>query len=227
MVASGKIFKIRQETGLKSISDKLTDYKKEELYENEQDNFTLLVEIKELSLEKNSLKGVFAQDIITHIYHHGEQIPLPMTLETSFVFTIHENQLLLIVLEKKYRANYVANKLSELLFVGVGYISEAKIPSETLKAYHENNPKNTKIIFFGEVDIPNINKLSLYGPDLKDTSLYQNYLSHGEIWYIVVTSQKYGYIVGITGNATITVFNNIDRSDYVTFVIDEIFSLID
>jgi len=155
MVASGKIFKIRQETGLKSISDKLTDYKKEELYENEQNNFTLLVEIKELSLEKNSLKGVFAQDIITHIYHHGEQIPLPMTLETSFVFTIHENQLLLIVLEKKYRANYVANKLSELLFVGVGYISEAKIPSETLKAYHENiiRSRSKRYFFISELSL--------------------------------------------------------------------------
>lgn len=227
MVASGKIFKIRQQIDLKSITDKLTDYKKEEIYENEQDNFTLLVEIRELSLEKNLLKAVFAQDIMTRIYHHGEQIPLPITLETSFVFAIHQNQLLLIVLEKKHRANYVANKLSELLFIGIGCISEAKIPSETLKAYHENNPKNTKIIFFDEVDVPNINKLSLYGSDLKDTTLYESYLSHGEIWYIVVTSQKYDYIVGITGNATITIFNNIEKSDYLTFVVDEIFSLID
>jgi len=227
MVASGKIFKIRQQTDLKSITDKLSDYKREEIYENEQHNYTLLVEIKELSLEKNLLKGVFAQDIITHIYHHGKQMPLPMTLETSFVFAVHRNQLFLIVLEKKHRANYVANKLSELLFVGIGYISETKIPSETLKAFHENNPKNTKIIFFDKVDIPNINKLSLYGSDLRDTNLYQNYLSHGEIWYIVVTSQKYDFIVGITGNATITIFNNIEKSEYVTFIFDEVFSLIE
>lgn len=154
-------------------------------------------------------------------------MPIPRTLETSFVFSVYQNQLLLIVLEKKHRANYVANKLSEVLFVGIGYISEAKILPKTLKAFHENNPKNTKIIFFDEVDIPNINKLSLYGSDLKDTSMYQNYLSHGEIWYVVVTSEKYGFIVGITRNATVTIFNNVEKSDYVDFVVNEIFSLIE
>lgn len=227
MVASGKVFKVRKQTDLQSLHDMLNSYKKEETYENEQYNFTLLVEIRDLSLENNSLKGVFAEDIMTYIYHHGEQMPVPRTLETSFVFSSYQNQLLLIVLEKKHRANYVANKLSEVLFVGIGYISEAKILPKTLRAFHENNPKNTKIIFFDEVDIPNINKLSLYGSDLKDTDLYLNYLTHGEIWYVVVTSEEYDFIVGITRNATVTIFNNVEQSDYITFVVNEIFSLLE
>ena len=131
MVASGKVFKVRQQTDLQSIHEKLNSYKREEIYENEQYNFTLLVEIRDLSLENNSLRGVFAEDNITYIYHHGEQMPIPRTLETSFVFSLHQNQLLLIVLEKKHRANYVANKLSEVLFVGIGYISEVKILPKT------------------------------------------------------------------------------------------------
>jgi hypothetical protein len=48
-----------------------------------------------------------------------------------------------------------------------------------LKGFHPRNPEDTKIAFFDNIDIPNVDKLSLYGPDPMNTSLFEDYGSHG------------------------------------------------
>jgi len=46
------------------------------------------------------------------------------------------------------------------------------------------------------------------------------------MWYVVVTSKKYGNIVGITGDGVVTIFNKIEEKDYFSYVTEEIFPLI-
>ena len=98
----------------------------------------------------------------------------------------------LSVFDKKSRANNIANEMSKALFMSLGQIVEARIQPETLKRFHEENFEMTKILFFDDIDLPNISKLSLYGEGLGSTTLYNDYLTHGKIWYAVVKSQKYG-----------------------------------
>lgn len=226
MVLAGKIFKLREPTDLETIATKLKNYRKEEPFDQEPYHFKLTTEIRDLIIKTNTLQGVFSQDKLIHVFHHGEEIPTPRTFEAPFAFTKHKNRVLLTVLEKKLRANNVANQLSVIIFITVGYIVEAKIPPEALKNFHEQNPEGTKIIFFDEVDIPNINKLSLYGSSLADTTLYNDYLTHGKIWYTVITSRKSGNIVGITRNGVVTIFSKVSESDYLTYVSNEIFPLV-
>jgi hypothetical protein len=95
-----------------------------------------------------------------------------------------------------------------------------------LESYHRRNPEGTKVMFFDGLEIPNLNKISLYGPSISDTPLYPTYVSQGNIWYVVVTSRKYGYIVGVTRDAVVTVFNRMSVEDFIEFVKDEIFELI-
>jgi hypothetical protein len=42
----------------------------------------------------------------------------------------------------------------------------------------------------------------------------------------VITTGKYEYVVGITRNAIVTVFNAIDRDNYLQYVMNEIFPII-
>ena len=227
MVFAGKIFRLRQGLKLPDIQGKLKGFKKEEPFDEEPLHIGLLTEIYDLTLEKNSLKGVYAQDTVTYIYHHGERTPTPTTLEIPFAFFQEERRVMLVVMEKKLLANNIANRLSEALFVTSGYITEANIPPDVLKSFHEQNPEDTKVTFFDNVDIPNVNKLSLYGSGLMNTALYNDYCSRGKIWYIVMTSRKYDMIVGITRNAVVTIFNNVDQADYLDYVVKEVFPLIE
>jgi hypothetical protein len=142
------------------------------------------------------------------------------------MFSAYKDKTLLVVLEKKRKANDIANKLSQILFITTGYITEAKIPVETMKRFHEENLENTKIVFFDDVDIPNINKLSLYGESLANTSLYNEYCTRGNIWYIVITAKGTGHVIGITRNSTVTVFSRIDETEFMEYSLAQIFPLI-
>jgi len=130
------------------------------------------------------------------------------------------------VLEKKWRANSIANALSEILFITVGRIVEVEIPPEVLRSYHDENSEGTKVVFFSDVDAPNVEKLSLYGSSLANTPLYVDYLSRGKIWYIVIASRRYGYTVGITRNGIVTIFNNVEPGAFLTYIMEEVFPLI-
>lgn len=226
MVTAGKVFKLVEPTPLADLASKLSGYKREEVYEEGDYKFTLITEIIHLTPRAKTLTGVYSHDHVTHAFHRGKTVPLPRTVEALFSFAQREDRRFLTVVEKKQRANFIANKLSETIYERVGHILEARIPPENLRNFHLKNPEDTKITFFDNVDIPNINKLSLYGPDLVGTTLFEDYGKHGDLWYIVARSKEYGYVVGVTRDASVTIFNITDKNKYLEYVAKEIYPLI-
>jgi hypothetical protein len=67
--------------------------------------------------------------------------------------------------------------------------------------------------------------LSLYGPDLINTSLFEDYGKHGDLWYVVAKSKEYGYVVGLTRDASVTIFNLGEKEPYLEYVAKEIYPL--
>jgi hypothetical protein len=226
MVTAGKVFKLVEPTPLSDLASKLSGYRREEEYEEGDYKFNLITEVIGLMPRENTLTGVYSHDYVTHAFHRGKTVPLPRTVEAMFSFAQHEEQVFLTVVEKKRLANFIANKLSGITYEKLGYIIEARIPPETLRGFHSKNPEDTKITFFDNVDIPNVNKLSLYGPDLVDTTLFEEYGKHGDLWYIVARSKEYGYVVGVTRDVSVTIFNIKDKNKYLEYVTKEIYPLI-
>jgi len=227
MVLAGKVFKVREEIDLPTISAKLKEYRKEEEYAQNEHKFNLITEIDRLALAPDSLQGVFSQDIPFTVAHREGERLVVRTLEAPFLFVKDGDRTLLIVLEKKRVANNIANELSRILFITTGGIVEAKILPETLKTFHEANPDDTKVIFFDGVDIPNVDKLSLYGTGLANTALYNDYLSHGVIWYIVFKSKRYGIVAGVTRSSVVTAFSEIQEAEFLSYIREEVFPLIE
>jgi len=225
MVVAGKIFRLSEPLSIAEIASRLEDYHTEESYEEGDYKFTLVTEVVGLLPKENMLRGVYSHDYVLHVFHRGKVAPLPRTVEALFSFTQREGITFLAVVEKKRLANFIANKLSEILFEKMGGIVEARIPPEILKDFHLKNPEDTKITFFDNVDIPNVNKLSLYGPDLISTSLFEDYCKHGDLWYVVARSKEYGYVVGITRDASVTIFNLTEKERYLEYVAKEIYPL--
>lgn len=226
MVVAGKIFRLSEPLSIVEIASRLEDYHAEESYEEGDYKFALLTEVVGLLPKGNVVRGVYSHDYIIHVFHRGKVAPLPRTVEALFSFAQREGITFLTVVEKKRIANFIANKLSEILFEKMGIIVEARIPPETLRGFHLKNPEDTKITFFDNVDIPNVNKLSLYGPDLINTSLFEDYCKHGDLWYVVARSKEYGYVVGITRDSSVTIFNLTDKEKYIEYVAKEIYHLI-
>jgi hypothetical protein len=228
MVVAGKVFRLSEPLPLDEVASRLEGYRVEESYEEGDYKFTLVTEVVGLlpKPRENMLRGVYSNDYVIHVFHRGKVAPLPRTVEALFSFSKLEDATFLTIVEKKRLANFIANKLSEILFGRVGGIVEARIPPETLREFHLKNPEDTKITFFDNVDIPNVNKLSLYGPDLVNTSLFEDYCKHGDLWYIVARAREYGYVVGITRDASVTIFNITDKEKYLEYVAKEVYPLI-
>ncbi len=226
MVSAAKIFTIETDLTLKVAAQKLKNFKKVEETETNQEKIDLVKEIKELVLQKNFLRGIFSYDYLITLSFKGEKRNVPVTKQTPFLMIEEGRKIFLIVLEKKLKANNVANQIREILLVPTGGLVEAKIPHNTLKTIHESNPESTKVIFFDEVDIPNVNKLSLYGPSLADCSLYMEYLKHGKIWYVVFEDKPNNLVVGLTRNGIVTVFTKITQEQFINYIVKEILPLI-
>jgi len=225
LVIAGKVFRTREYVPLTELARRLKGYRREvPLKENE--NELLVTEIGDLRIQGDRLDGVLFRDVPFVIKRRGKAVTAVRTVEIYFVFFESERQTFLLVVEKKATANWAANLLSEIIFVSLGGIVEARIAPKLLKSYHEQNSEGTKVVFFDDVDLPNINKLSLYGPSLSNTSLYSEYLSHGNLWYVVITSRKRDVVVGVTRDAVVTVFSKMDLPAFVDYVLDEIVDLI-
>ena len=226
MVVAGKIFRLVEQLPVADVAMKLDGYYMEKAYEEGDYSFALVTEVAGLLPKENTLSGVYSHDYVMHVFHRGKTASLPRTVEALFSFAQVEDTTFLTVVEKKRVANFVANKLSEILFDKVGGVVESRIPPETLRDFHLKNPEDTKITFFDNVDIPNVNKLSLYGPDLINASLFEDYMKHGDLWYVVARSKETGYVVGVTRDASVTIFNSADKSKYLEYVNREMYPVI-
>jgi len=224
MVLAGKIFLVNEDADLQLMATKIKDYKAEE--KNETDNISLVTQIKDLSFIGDSLQGSFLQDELIDVYYHDKIVHIPSTLEAPFFFVKEKDRIVLTILEKKAKANQIANQLSKLLFITTGKIVEVGISPKVFKRFHEKNFEDTKVIFFDDVDLPNINKLSLYGSALGNTSLYLDYLKHGKIWYTVLKSNRYGFIVGITRKGVVVIFSKAVKEDFINYIKEEVIPLI-
>ena len=128
----------------------------------------------------------------------------------------------LIVFDNKSRANQIANMLSKELFISLGKIVEARVGASVVQRLAEES--NSKVIFFDDIDIPDIKKLSLYGQSLKDTELYSEYLKHGKPWYVVFSLNN--RVVGLTRNCVVTMFSRMNFDEFMSYVLEDILSLI-
>jgi hypothetical protein len=235
LVLPAKVFEIKEKVDLGLIVWKLKDFHEEELYKTQNgETINLVTEILDLTSKENSVSGVFSKDFVRQRFFRRELVEAPVTEESPFRITLSKNRAFLIVLApsvargvKKLLTNYVANKLSKVLFINPQAILEVKISHETLKELHESNPQATKLIWFDEIDIPGIEKLCLAGPSLVDTKLYHDYIEHGKIWYVVFEAQKRGIAVGIARNCVVTLFSKASVEEFIDYILEDLLMLIE
>ena len=222
MPTAGKVFVSTEYQTLADISAGLEGFREEESYEEGDVELELVTEVANLSIAEDVLTGLYSYDYVVHNYHRGKVLPSPATKEVLFAFTELDERTYLAVVDKKAIANRIANRLSEMAFGEMGVIVEARILPETLKEFHLANPESTRVIFFENMDIPNINKLSLYGPDIVGTSLFKEYTARGDPWYVLTKSKKHGHTVGLVRDGSVTLFNTVDQGQYLQYVKEEI-----
>ena len=235
LVLPAKIFEIKEEANIGMIVGKLKDFREEELHQTKNgETINLVTEILDLKLDGAMISGVFSKDFVQERFYKRKLVEVPVTEEAPFWIKPFKERVFIIVSApsvargvKKLLTNFVANKLSKVLFIAPHAIVEVDISRATLKELHESNPQATKLIWFDEVDIPGVEKLCLAGSDLVDTTLYKEYVEHGKIWYVVFEVQKRGIVVGITRNCVVTLFSKSTADELISYVSEDVLMLIE
>ena len=177
--------------------------------------------ILDLYSEDEKLIGTFEENFLLSLKYKDEVLRAPLTVRTPFIFSRGEGVTYLIVAARKNRANRIAGQLSSIISDEKGFIQEAWIPSEEFRKLYEGRMGTVKVIFFSDVRIPNVRKLSLYGEELASTSLYQEYLKLGRVWYVVFEPED-GLVIGLTRNCAVTFFSRVSLEEAVAFMEREI-----
>jgi len=233
MVLVAKIFELKEPLEFALAARKFKDFSEEEPYERGGEKLKLTTEILDLKLREGELEGVFSRDFVLSRYYKRGLVETVVTEEAPFLLKRFKGRDFLVVLApskprgvKKMLADYLANKLSEILFLKTGAIVEGRITHETLRELHESNPQATRLIWFDEIDIPGVEKLALAGTGLADTKLYRDYLEHGKIWYVVFEFKRRGVMVGITRDCVVTAFGRLERGEFLDYLVEDVVPLI-
>lgn len=233
MVLAVQIFELKESLEPPLIARKLKDFREVEPRELGGKGVELTTEFLDLKLGDGELAGIFSRDFVLSRYYKRGLVETLVTEEVPFWIRRFKGRTFLAVLApskprgvRKLLTHYVANKLSEILFIRSGAIVEARIPHETLRELHESGPHATKLIWFDDIDIPGIKKLALAGSGLADTKLYRDYLEHGKIWYCVFQLPHRGMVVGITRDCVVTAFSRVERGEFIDYVLKEVLPLV-
>lgn len=218
MVKSGKIFMIPS-IPLEEAKDKLERWEKTVEYEDAGFKVNLIEDISKLSLSTDQLQGIYSYDHVLQNIYRGRLVHTPVTQSSKFVI----GDKWLIVMASKMIANRIAVNLAEILNLDV---REATIWSNKIDGYLKANDQ-AKVVFFDNLDIPGVNKNTLYGEQLVQTNLFGDFKDHGDFRYVITKSTLKGWTVGIVNDGAIVLFNNVEDDEYVDFIEEEIMDLVD
>lgn len=226
MVLAAKVFTVGAGLSLPDIAHRLRGYgliEREELLGRELEVGS---RISELEIVEDTLRGTFEENFIISTTYKDEVFKAPLTVRTYFEFHLRGDIIYLVVAAKKARANRIANQLSSLLSAERGVIQEARISPDTLRRFFEERMETVKVVFFDDVRLPNVDKLSLYGSQLANTGLYQEYLKLGKVWYVVFEPED-GLVIGLTRNCVVTFFSKLSLEDALKFIRENILPLVE
>lgn len=224
MVLPFKVFQLTEPLDLGEIAFRVKDYRLLEVEEVDERGVEVGSRIVGVDLSKEGLRGVWEENFILSLNYRGEEYRAPISVSTPFEFVPFKDRTFLVIAAKKARANRIASQISTILSARRGAVIEAYISDATLRQLHESRPGASRVIFFDNVRIPGVDKLSLYGDQLVDSSLYNEYLKLGKVWYVVFEFEE-GVVVGITRNCVVTFFSKIGVEDAFDFIREKILPL--
>lgn len=224
MPTAGKLFLYRESLTLPQIHDALEGWE-ETWVEDPLLDTTLRRNITLDDVHSDTLNGIFIEDGLQKNAFRGVMQAMPYTIESGFSFFLVDGAPYCVILAKKGIANNVANRLSLILHDERGAIT---LPVLNISAFMElyEAGEGTKIALFDNMDIPNMNKGTLYGTNVIQTDMYGRFVNSGDPWYIVFKDKLTDYTVGLVRDGTVCIFSTVDSLGFLDYVKSDIVPLV-
>lgn len=220
-----KVFEVVEPLSLEELALRLRGYGVLEVEEVEGREYEVGFRVEDLEIREGELRGVFEESFIASLSYRGEEVKVPVSVQTDFRFVERGDRTFLAVAAKKARANRVASRIAAAVSARKGAVIEAYLREEDLRRLYEERPGAVKVVVFTDVRLPDVDKLTLYGGQLAESGLYNEYLRLGRVWYAVFETEG-ELVVGVARNCVITFFSKIDPEEAFEFVKEKIMPLI-
>lgn len=227
MPTAGKVFVYRENLPLVEIHDLLKGYRETVEYDTGEETMTLIKDITELNYSEKELSGLYSSDAVETKYHRSGSKSITYTRESKFYFFEQEGRNYVLVMAPKHMANVIANSLSLILHGVVGSIIVSRMNPRLLREFCEGS-EAIKVLLFEDLDIPNLEKATMYGFNIVQMDLYNKFVDSGLYRYSVskLTQRQNNHTVGIVRDGSICIFTSIEAAEYVDFIKDEIVPMI-
>lgn len=224
MARACKIFEVLEPLAPEEIFESLEGYS--QLWEESLDGRSVTVGFRVASVEHSgeTVWGTVEESYVTTMVFRGEEVKVPVSIVTEFSFIGYDSRQYLIVYAGKRRADRLAVRFSEILYDRRDVIVEVYIPPEKLRRLYTSGTGTVRVLILEGVRLPGIDKITLFGKDLKDSSALKDYLSKGGRESYVVYQDEEG-VFGVARMGQVIAFSKIDSEKFEEYIRDKIIPL--
>jgi len=219
---SGKVFVVKGGGSLEDIHGRLDGWEVSESYARGDFKAVLIHNVEDLEAGDHYVNGVYVYDYVLVNTHRGTVVNTPVTRGVPFRFFEKDGDLWLVVIVSKAIANVIAVALAGICAVDV---REASIFASEMNSFLKVND-NAKVVLFDNLDIPGVDKNTLYGSELVQTNLFKEFSGRGSPKWVVTEEKVSGYTIGLGGDVGVTVYNNVELNEYLKLVEQDIIPLV-
>ncbi len=225
MPTTGKLYLYTPEYEPSEMVKKLEGYNKETIEMYCTENIALGTRIINVEVSHERVMGFYEKDAVEIKQYRGVDRATPYTKSAKFIFFMEEENPYLVVLGNKGLADTIANELSILLHEQTGYILEPILNLRGIRELYERG-EATKVIFFDDVEIPNLDKATIYGTNLIQTDFYGRFIDVGNPWWVIYKHRSTEMVVGIHKKALICIFSTCTEAEYLEYITENVVPLV-
>ena len=228
---TAKLYKISEDYDLMELGKKLEKYDKTEIgVTDDGKKIKLRTNVENIKLDKNKnkIRGIINVDYIGWKNYRGEKEYFPVNVFSEFYIKRYGESYFLFVFKNIKVAQIVEKKLNDIMFGVPGTISGCNLTSEQIhiimggcegEIYHRSSWEN--------LDLRNISKSDISGPNIKDTDDYEKYDSHGDMSYTLFRSKKYDNCVfGVSKLGVVFTPNKKDQAFLIRVITEQVLPLL-
>ena len=225
MPTTGKLYLYTPKYEAQDMVKKLENYNKETRETYGAEDIALGTRIMDVKVSHERVMGLYEKDAVDVKKYRGEDRAAPYTQSAKFIFFCDEERPYLVVLGNKGLADTIANELSILLHEQTGHILEPILNLRGIRELYESG-EATKVIFFDDVEIPNLDKATIYGTNLIQTDFYGRFIDVGNPWWVIYKHRATELVVGIHKKALVCIFSSCTDDEYLEYVTDNVIPLV-
>ena len=187
----------------------------------DHETFRLKTSFESVKSDGDQASGNVVHDIVITIPYRDTVQHVRTTTEGIFVFDM-ESKMRPHLFIFGGEQDTISGVLDTAIFGGDRGIAFTSISPAKILQFTKAHAAKILWASFKGLNIPNLNKSSLWGPDLATTQDYERYCAHGQNHYVMIELKGQHWVVAIGSDGKAIMYSKVDQADFLQFLKSEV-----